>query len=50
MRHSLPHNLNDNSFFALAVEFRVVNLLPGAEIELSFCDGDHDLVVDYHAF
>jgi len=47
---SLAHYLNDDAFRTLAVEFRVINLLPGPEIELSGGYRDDHLMVDQQAF
>src|SRR5450756_1589942 len=40
------HHFNDHSFVALAVEFGVENLLPGAEVEFSVGDREDDFVVN----
>ena len=44
------HYLNDHPFVALAVEFGIENLLPGAEVELPVGDRDDDFVVDDQRF
>src|SRR6266478_7646946 len=44
------HDFNDDSFIALAVEFGIENLLPGAEIEFSVGDRDDDLVMNDQRF
>src|ERR1035438_3763829 len=47
---SLAHNFNNDAFWAPAVEFGVINLLPRAEIELSIRHGHDHLVVDQQTF
>src|ERR1700693_1750604 len=49
-RISLAHDFNNDAFWAPTVEFRVINLLPGTEIELSVRHGHNHLVVDQQAF
>src|SRR6266446_8766977 len=44
------HDFNDDSFIALAVEFGIENLLPGAEIEFPVGDRDDDLVMNDQRF
>ena len=44
------HHFNDHSFVALAVEFGVENLLPGAEVEFPVGDRDNDFVVNDQRF
>src|ERR1035437_6433061 len=44
------HYFNDDSFVALAVEFGVENLLPGAEVEFSVGDRNDDFVVNDQRF
>src|SRR5262245_16288644 len=44
-------DFDQNSFLAAAVEFAVEDLLPGTEIQLAICDGNHhftahDLALD----
>src|ERR1039457_4081999 len=46
---SLAHHLNDDAFGAPSVEFGVINLLPGAEIELAFGHRNHYLMVHQQA-
>ena len=49
-RNLFTHYFNDDAFLALAVEFGIVNLLPGAEIELTGGHGNDHLVVHQEAF
>ena len=47
---SLPHRLDHHPLSSLAVEFGIVDLLPGAEVQPAFGDGDDDLVMHEQAF
>ena len=42
----LPNDLDQHSLPPLAVELRVINLLPGAEIEFPVGHGNHHFVTD----
>jgi len=42
-QHSFPNDFDQDAFAAFAVELGVVDLLPGAEIELAVGDGGGDL-------
>src|ERR1035437_854574 len=44
------HYFNDDSFVALAVEFGIENLLPGAEVKFPVGDWDDDFVVNDQRF
>jgi len=44
------HHFNEHSFVALAVEFGVENLLPGAEVEFPVGDRNNDFVVNQQRF
>src|SRR5579885_489326 len=46
----LAHHLDDDAFAAPAVEFGVVDLLPGAEIQLALGHGHNHLVMHQKAF
>jgi hypothetical protein len=46
----ITHHLNNNPFSPLAIELSVVNLLPGAEIQLALCYGYDYLMMDKQAF
>lgn len=43
------HHLHDHAFSALSVEFRVVDLLPWAEIQLPGGDRNNNLMMDQQA-
>src|SRR5258707_5578760 len=45
-RHLLAHHLDDEPLGALAVELGIKNLLPGAEVEVTFGERQDHLVVD----
>ena len=45
----LSHHFDDHPFPSPAVELRVVDLLPGAEIEVARRHGDDDFVVNQEA-
>ncbi len=47
---SSPHDLDDQAFAALAIKLGIVDLLPGAQVEPTFCDRHYHLVVDQNAF
>src|ERR1700690_1330796 len=44
------HHFNDDSLVALAVEFGVEDLLPGAKVEFTAGDRDYDFVVNDQRF
>ena len=47
---SFTHYFQNDAFGPLSVEFRVVNLLPGAEIEFALSHRHDHLVVNQQAF
>ena len=45
----LPDDFDQDALAALAVKFTVEDLLPGAEVEFAFGDGDYDFAAHYLA-
>jgi hypothetical protein len=48
-RHLLTHDFDNDAFRSLSIEFGVIHLLPGAEIEFARSDGDNDFVMNDEA-
>src|SRR5687767_6858116 len=44
---SLTYDLHEHTFSASAVKLTIKDLLPGAEVQLAFCDRDDDLAAHY---